>query len=186
MKSSIIFAAFLSGMAIANPVVKRQELDIDAYEAVPDAPVLSVPFGDDSDITTTTTYNPTAAASSAISAATADVTNLANATVVKRQTPPGCTINVVSNYAGTVTPNTDAAFEADPTIAEIANSAIPPPGYFLVDGFQNLKAAASDVSYKTYTSSSISSYNVNTCATRCTAMAGCQSFNICKKAQSNN
>jgi hypothetical protein len=78
-----------------------------------------------------------------------------------------------------VSPDTPDAFLADPDFTTAATSAVAPPGYFLAEGYQNLQASASDPSYLTYVSSQLTSYDPAACATLCTNMAGCVSFNIC-------
>jgi hypothetical protein len=82
-------------------------------------------------------------------------------------------------------PDTDTAFLAYAPFASAALDATDPPGYFLVEGFQNLQAAASDPSYITYVSSELTSYDPTACAALCTTMSGCNSFNICKFCQLN-
>jgi hypothetical protein len=142
---------------------------IDAYEAVPDVTPTGPPLGDNATQASPTLYNQDAAIASSTSTAVTDLS--------KRDS---CEINVVSNYAGTVSPDTDTAFLNDPTIASIANNAVPPPGYFLVTGYQNLQASAEAPSYLTFWQSDLSSYDVNACAAKCNSIQGCNSFVICR------
>jgi hypothetical protein len=174
MKPDTILMVLLSGMAIASPLQKRQDADdmtniIDAYEAVPDVTPTGPPLGDNATQASPILYNQDAAIASSTPTAVSDLS--------KRDS---CVINVVSNYAGTVSPDTDTAFLNDPTIASIANNAVPPPGYFLVAGYQNLQASAEAPSYLTFWQSDLSSYDVNACAAKCNSIKGCNSFDICR------
>lgn len=89
------------------------------------------------------------------------------------------------NAPAVVSPADDAAsFLANPAFAATANAAAAPPGYFLVEGFQNLPAGASDPSYLTYVSSPLDGYDPAQCAALCSGgtIPGCNSFNICKSS----
>lgn len=169
MKITAAFAATLMGFAAAAPVAEPQDIDFDAYNIVPIVPGVSAPVGVAPD---PVVYNPSGAATSAAAAATGTV----GADLSKRGS---CDAQPAGNYA-TVSPDTPAAFLADPDFSTIANAAVTPPGYFLSEGFVDLQASASDSTYLTYVSSSLSSYDTDQCATLCTAIAGCVSFNICK------
>lgn len=173
MKPDTILIILLSGLAIASPLEKRQDVNdmadiIDAYEAVPDVTPTGPPLGGNATQTSPTPYNQDAA----IASSTPD----AASGLAKRD---GCEVNVVSNYAGTVSPDTDTAFLNDPTMASIANNAVPPAGYFLVTGYQNLQASAEAPSYLTFWQSALSSYDTNACAAKCNSIQGCNSFVIC-------
>jgi hypothetical protein len=183
MKSVTILVALFSGLALATPIEKRQNAtDLDAlyaaYEEVPDVPEVAAPPGEPP--ARVPTYDPTAVITVTTNAT--DTTDDADTTVTKRG---GCTPDVISNYAGSVSPDTDTAFLNDPTIAQIATMASAPAGYVLVNGFKNLKASAQDGSYMTYWASQIQSYDVNACASKCTSITGCNGFNICESAFSN-
>jgi hypothetical protein len=168
MKTSSVLSFALFGFALGAPVAEPQDIDFDAYDSIPVAPDLTAPIGV---ITPTVVeYDADVAASSAVAGATDAV----NPDLTKRGS---CLAQAVGNYPA-ISPDTDVAFLANPTIASIANSAVAPPGYFLVAGYKNLQASASNPSYLTYISSPLSSYNPAQCATACTAMTGCSSFNI--------
>jgi hypothetical protein len=174
MKPVTLLVALLAGTAVASPLQKRQDADdlddiINAYEAVPDVTPTGPPLAVNSSQSSPTGYNQDAAIASSTPAAIANLNRR-----------DGCTVNVVSNYAGTVSPDTPTAFSNDPTIASIANSASPPPGYFLVSGYQNLNASAEAPSYLTFIQHDLSSYNVSQCAAKCNSISGCDSFVICK------
>ncbi len=177
MRASIVLSATLMGFAFAAP--KPQTLDdladiLAAYDAIPDSPNVAAPVGD---APQSIAYDPTAAASSAV----ADATDLSSPSfsskMKKRQA--ACSPEPAGNYP-TIMPDDPADFLANPNFASIANSAPTPPKFFLVDGFHNLEASASDSSYLTYISSPLSSYDTNACAAKCTSIHGCVSFNICR------
>lgn len=72
--------------------------------------------------------------------------------------------------------DTPANFNNDPNIAEQANKAnAAPKGYY--QNFKNLKAANSAMNYLGY-SVVTTGYDVDWCAAKCDAKAGCLSFNI--------
>jgi hypothetical protein len=177
MRASIVLSATLMGLAFAAPKPQTSD-DLDdilaAYDAIPDAPDVSAPVGD---APQPIAYNPTAAASSAIADATDVSTPSFSSKMKKRQA--ACSPEPAGNYPA-VQPDDTAHFLDNPDFASAANTAPTPPGFFLVDGFQNLQASASDSSYLTYISSPLSSYDTNQCAAKCTSIQGCVSFNICK------
>ena len=75
--------------------------------------------------------------------------------------------------------STDTAFLGDANIIAAANGATTPTGYTSV--FTNKKASLNGYVYMGYTVlKSTPAYDPSVCATKCDAMAGCQSFNICK------
>ena len=70
-----------------------------------------------------------------------------------------------------------AGFKADASIASIASGASTPAGYF--QNFKNLGAANSAMNYLGYTVvNTVKGYDVDYCAAKCNAKAGCLSFNI--------
>jgi hypothetical protein len=70
-----------------------------------------------------------------------------------------------------------AGFKADATIASVASGAGTPAGYF--QNFKNLGAANSAMNYLGYTVVNTGKgYDVDFCAAKCNAKAGCLSFNI--------
>ncbi|KAK8078902.1 hypothetical protein PG994_002709 [Apiospora phragmitis] len=70
--------------------------------------------------------------------------------------------------------DTPAGFLADADFAATALNADAPAGYF--DTFQNAKGSIEGVGYKTF--KTIDSYSTAACAGACTAMDGCNAFNI--------
>jgi hypothetical protein len=70
-----------------------------------------------------------------------------------------------------------AEFKADATIASVASGASTPAGYF--QNFKNLGAANSAMNYLGYTVVNTGKgYDVDYCAAKCNAKAGCLSFNV--------
>ncbi|KAM0709626.1 hypothetical protein Q7P35_003666 [Cladosporium inversicolor] len=73
--------------------------------------------------------------------------------------------------------STAAAFKADAIIASVASGASTPTGYY--QNFKNLGAANSAMNYLGYTVVDTGKgYDVDYCAAKCDAKAGCLSFNI--------
>jgi hypothetical protein len=172
----------LASLAISTPLQKRQEIDYDAYNDVPIASAVGAPMGVTAVQATTAAYNPSAAAASASAAVDADTPSPTDA-LKKRDTPagtiaPGCTaLAAVGNVAVTTTPDTPAAFAANPVFSNAALNAKTPNGYTLVTANKNGSAEAT--TYLTYTTKGMTSYDPSICAGYCTALAGCSSFNIC-------
>lgn len=71
-------------------------------------------------------------------------------------------------------PDTPAGFVADPYYAQAANNAAAPAGYTAM--FTNLNASNSANQYMGYTL--LPSYDVQSCASKCSAITGCNSVNI--------
>jgi hypothetical protein len=71
-----------------------------------------------------------------------------------------------------------SAFKADPTIASVANAAPTPSGY--TQNFKNLGGASNALGYLGYAmvNKGQTGYDVQWCANKCNAIAGCNSFNI--------
>jgi hypothetical protein len=71
-----------------------------------------------------------------------------------------------------------STFRADPNIASVANNANPAPtGYF--QSFKNLQGASSAMNYLGFVNvNTTKGYDVDFCAARCSANAGCLAFNI--------
>ena len=68
------------------------------------------------------------------------------------------------------------AFKADASIADAANAAKTPAGYY--NNFKNKQAANSAMNYLGYSIIQSGEYDVQYCADKCDAKAGCLSFNI--------
>ena len=71
-------------------------------------------------------------------------------------------------------PDTPTAFLGDTDFSSAALNAVPPAGY--QNTFTNLQGSCSTSGYLGYTT--LNSYDVDECATRCTAIDGCSGFNI--------
>lgn len=193
MRSSLLISTILLSGAFAVPIAEPQDLDLDAYDAICWAPAVGAPIGDD--VTTTVSYNPTAAVASIVasdisSAAIAAATTTAGA-CAPTETPaasrlakrgscapqnPGNYITIGPPVAPNDSPNSFlnyAPFTSD------AMNAVAPPDYVLVPGFQNLQYSAQNPIYLTYISSDLKFYDVNQCAAKCDSILGCTSFNIC-------
>lgn len=158
---SFALIALLAGAAIANPV--PQDLDWDAIEALDPVPTADIPVVDAEAAATTVSYVSATAAASVSSAVAAS--------------PTDATLKVRQATSDNTASSTDTAenWLANPQWASDANGATTPSGYSLV--YQNA-AGSSERVYGYMGYSTLDSYNVNTCASRCTAVSGCLSFNI--------
>lgn len=178
MKSTITLSTLLA-VATATPFLKARSLDISAYKAVPTVPVTGAPAGNT--VTASITYNPSSVASAAIAAATSSVA-IVNRRHKRSSCSNTCAVLAAGNGPSVNSPDTAAAFQADQNLADAALNAVTPPDYALVDGFQNVDAAAQSATYLTYISDSVTSYDPAICANACNNIQGCTSFNICKLA----
>lgn len=170
MRSFLIPAAF-AAFAIANPT--PQELDWDAIDALDPVPTASIPIVDAAAQATTISYS-AALAASTISAniaasgiSTADSSD-STSTSDKR--------GLIKRTDYTVNdPDTDIAFSAYAPFADAANNADVPSGY--TQTFTNLNASNNAFGYMGYTV--LDSYDTDLCASKCNAIDGCASFNLC-------
>ncbi|KAM0128194.1 hypothetical protein ACHAP3_008415 [Botrytis cinerea] len=174
MKSTITLSTLLA-VATATPFLKARSLDISAYKAVPTVPVTGAPAGNT--VTASITYNPSSVASAAIAAATSSVA-IVNRRHKRSSCSNTCAVLAAGNGPSVNSPDTAAAFQADQNLADAALNAVTPPDYALVDGFQNVDAAAQSATYLTYISDSVTSYDPAICANACNNIQGCTSFNI--------
>lgn len=102
--------------------------------------------------------------------------------IVKRSSMQSSTSSLVPTIcqvqptgAGPVpSPDTASAFLHDEALASSASAAPTPSGYINV--FTNLQKSNSAYGYLGFTT--LQSYDTQGCANKCTAMKGCQSFNI--------
>lgn len=174
MKASTVLSLALLGFAAASPV--PQDIDFDAYEAMPVLPEVAAPIGA-APTTTLAAYNQPSAISEAVAAATeTSDPDLTKRDLLKRGT---CKATAPGNGPA-VTPDTAEAFLAKKDFADAANNAKAPSGYFLVDGFTNLQGSINGPSYLTFISDPLTSYDTAACALKCNSIKGCNSFNICK------
>ncbi|TGO39945.1 hypothetical protein BHYA_0045g00390 [Botrytis hyacinthi] len=155
MKSTIALSTLLA-VATATPFLKARTLDISAYKAVPTAPVRGAPAGNTA--TASITYNPSSAAGAAIAAATSSVA-IVNRRQKRSSCSGTCAVLAAGNGPSVNSPDTAVAFQADQNFADAALNAVTPPGYALVDRFQNVDAAAQSATYLTYISDSVTSYD---------------------------
>jgi hypothetical protein len=83
----------------------------------------------------------------------------------------------IANYYN-VNVDSYSAFKADATISSVAVAAPTPSGY--TQNFQNLGGASNALGYLGYAvvNKGRTGYDVNWCANKCNAIAGCSSFNI--------
>jgi hypothetical protein len=170
MKFSTVLPVTFLSLALAAPVAEPQSIDFDVYNSIPVADSISAPVGIENE---GVIVQSVAVTTVAAAAATGNA-----AAVSKQRRTEDCTAQAAGNYA-TVYPDTDEAFLANPAFSAAATSAVAPPGYFLVAGFENLDASVSNPSYLTYVSSQLTAYDPSQCAPLCNAMAGCNSFNVC-------
>lgn len=156
-------AALLAGSAIAAP--RPQALDFEAIDEAGTVAVPSIPVVNAEQATNGVDYVPTAAAGSAAAAVNADPSN--TSLKVKRD-KSGCAKQPDSA-------DTAENFVADTKYSAVADGASAiPTGYFL--SFQNLKASSQTLGYMGY--STLESYDVDMCASRCNDIVGCSAFNI--------
>lgn len=178
MRPSTLFASGLVCLVAAAPAPRPQDINFDLAYALPD-PTYSV----NSDATAqTVTYTPSAIYASALPqitstnsvdtlAMTSDATN-----VVKRApatAAPSCTA-LPAGHGPIPSPDTPSAFLGDSDLADAANNAQTPSGYTL--SFQNFNASNNAYGYMGYTT--LTSYDVAGCASKCNAINGCVAFNI--------
>lgn len=187
MKYLPVVVAALVGLSSATPLQKRQDIDFDAYEAVPQLPDVAAPAGDVQAAAATYTASVVAEAAAAAATSGADETALNSGSdayvdgVSKRSLGglykrSACATRTPGTGPAVHSPDTASAFQAYPAFSAAATASPVPVGYNLV--VSDALAAAQDPTYMTYTI--LSSYNVATCEAFCQANQGCNSFNICK------
>ncbi|KAI1289053.1 hypothetical protein F5Y03DRAFT_64376 [Xylaria venustula] len=168
MKYSFALSAFAALCA-------AQELPWDVIESADPPPTVSVPWGAAS--ATTITYNSATAIASVVADISSDPlpqpTDLP-AVVQKREVVKrACQPQTLGN--GPV-PDDDSAsgFLSFSAFSEAANSATTPNGYAL--RYRNLNASSNAYGYMGFTL--LDSYDVQSCASQCTNIHGCSSFNV--------
>ncbi|CAD0106524.1 unnamed protein product, partial [Aureobasidium uvarum] len=125
-----------------------------------------------SDPSATAVFDSSADVTSAISVASEIAAATATPAVVKRD--GSCVQQPLVNIGHVTLPDTAAAFASDLWYGVQALTAILPTGY--VQTFSNLTASNSADQYVGFTL--MNSYDVAGCGQKCTAMDGCNSFNI--------
>lgn len=169
----VALAAAMAGMTLASPM--PQGLDLEALAVLPPPPTYTIATGLAAQTVTVDTASLVASVVSAISEVPLSTTGAA--IKAKRQaTASVCSGgNAQPTGSGPVTtPDTAAAFLANPAYGQAALAASTPPGYTQV--FKNLNASSSDYGYLGYTT--LSSYSTSQCAADCSAINDCWSFNI--------
>lgn len=161
MRYSLLPVA-LAALAAANPV--PQDLDWDAIEALDPIPTPSIPIVDAAAQATIVAYT----ASLAVSAVSADIAASGLSSADKR--------SIQKRGVAATSPDTDTGFLADERYADAATSAPTPSGY--VQAFSNLQASNNAYGYMGYTV--LDTYDTNLCASKCNAIDGCSSFNLCE------
>ncbi|KAF2228124.1 hypothetical protein BDZ85DRAFT_315612 [Elsinoe ampelina] len=158
----------LIALALAAPAPAPQDIEFDLVYALPN-PSSSV------DLTATVQvvkYDPTSVIQNAIPQITQDVHAEGPGSTLKKrlacQKQPAGAKNApaVADDAG--------SFKASVDFSNVANGAVTPSGY--TQTFKNLNASNNAYGYMGY--STLDSYDVTTCAGRCTKVNGCMSFNI--------
>ena len=168
MRSTFVAAA-LAAVAAAKPL--PQELDFDLLETISAIPTATVPVVGIS--ATTVEYNPTTA--SAAVAASVSASGIVTSVAEKRDIERRSACAPQPTGAGPLTtPDTVAAFKANPVYSSAAVQASTPAGY--TNAFTNLNASNNAYGYLGYTT--LPSYDVASCSAKCDAIQGCQSFNI--------
>ncbi|KAG9604620.1 hypothetical protein KCU77_g679, partial [Aureobasidium melanogenum] len=180
MRSTLAALALVASIVNAQ---NAQSVDLAGLAAIPTG-VFNIPvvYADaNGSVITATTLAASATASSDPSA-----TNLVNSaarasvtptSVSKRETHHKRDGNCAVQPEGidyNSAPDTPLAFAIDPYYAVAAETAVVPAGYTTV--FTNLNASNSANKYMGY--SLLSFYDVKTCASHCSSVAGCESFNI--------
>ncbi|KAH8887970.1 hypothetical protein GQ53DRAFT_826543 [Thozetella sp. PMI_491] len=169
MRSALTTSAILYGLALGNPIIQRQQLDLDAWEAAATLASTAAPPIGDAAPQETISYDPVAIQSAVVAQVTAapvaEATDGAAAVIAKR----AATTCTTRTFHG-------------PKVTSPADTPLPflrgiPSGYNVVQGFVNLQATAQNTNYLTYTSK-LSSYDPDTCAQLCDGMAGCNAFVI--------
>lgn len=173
-----VIAALLAQHACAAPA--PQGIDFDAVATLPPLPTYTISIGLASQSVSVNQASLIASVISAESVVPLSTQASEQETVIdKRQAAASvCTGGTpLATGAGPLTtPDTAAAFEANPVYSSIASNAPIPTGYTQV--FVNADGSSSDYAYLGYTT--LKSYDTNSCAQQCNAITDCFSINICK------
>ncbi|RYC56894.1 hypothetical protein CHU98_g9302 [Xylaria longipes] len=169
MKYSLAFSALVALCA-------AQELPWDVIDSADPPPAVTVPYGAAS--ATIVAYN----SETAIAAVVSDVVNdpLPQATdspdlpVEKREVVKRACQPQTPGYGPVPDDDTAAGFLSYSGFADAANSAATPDGYSV--NYRNLKSSSNAYGYMGFTL--LESYDTQACATQCTNINGCHSFNI--------
>ena len=152
-------SSYRTATAVASASIEQSESPLSVFPAV--ISVIINAAGEDDD------------SNDASATATATATDSPDKRDLERRT--ACAAQAkISNYYS-VNDSSRSAFKADPIISSVALAAPTPSGYF--NNFKNQPGAISAYAYLGY-SVIKAGYDVASCATKCTAMSGCLSFNI--------
>ncbi|ORY63272.1 uncharacterized protein BCR38DRAFT_344496 [Pseudomassariella vexata] len=167
MKAALSLPAF-AALAMAGPLVPRQDIDFVLVEDAPDPTLVMVPVGPTAQ---SVTYDLAAATRSATAnPLPVEAVEKRGATLVARspcQPQP-------SGSGPRVSPDTDNAFLSSTELSSIAAAAPIPTDYSRM--FVNLHASSSAYGYQGFTT--LESYDTNLCAAKCNDILGCFGFNI--------
>ncbi|KAF4551540.1 Hypothetical protein D9617_13g100410 [Elsinoe fawcettii] len=167
--SKVAVVSALAALAQAAPAPAPQDIEFDLVYALPN-PSSSV------DLTATAQvvkYDPTSILQDALPQITQDphTDDGAGSTLRKRA---ACQKQPAGAKNAPTVADDPASFKASVDFANAANNAVTPAGY--TQTFKNLKASNNAYGYMGY--STLDSYDVATCAGRCTKINGCMSFNL--------
>ncbi|KAG9728145.1 hypothetical protein KCU73_g12442, partial [Aureobasidium melanogenum] len=165
MKSSTAFASAFAVLAGASPLVARQELDFNLLNTAPNVTTASIPIGPTAE---SVTYD--------LAQATAQATASAlPVQAVKRDLSARAACASQPLGSGPVpSPDTDTAFLSSTDLSAAANNAVTPNGYY--NTFTNLQGSSNSYGYLGFTT--LASYDVQACASKCDAIRGCSGINI--------
>lgn len=177
MRFSLATVPALAALAAALPAPAPQEIDLDAVIAAPD-PTYSEAVGVTAQVITLDATAIAAQVTSAVSSVSVDVSDVLSGTAIAKRDNAKRTACApqptgVAAYA-VGSPDTASAFAAAASFSSIASAASTPSGYS--NTFVNLNASNSAYGYLGYTT--LSTYDTNSCATKCNAINGCMSFNL--------
>lgn len=171
MRLSLIIATYVS-------IAASQDLDWDAVLQADPLPTASIPvvYATSGKAVTaaTLTYSESAILASLVESISSDATATDGAYRLARRASP-TTCQAQPTGAGPVpSPDTPSAFLSYSSFASAASGASVPSGY--VNTFTNLNASNNAYGYLGFTT--LTSYDTAACAKKCTAIDGCQAFNI--------
>ncbi|KAI0197983.1 hypothetical protein F4808DRAFT_269718 [Astrocystis sublimbata] len=168
MKYSLAFSAFIALCA-------AQDFPWDVIDSADPPPTVTVPYG--ADDATIVAYNSQTAVAAVVADIISDplpqdvnpVTSNDKRDLVKRACQP-------QTLGKGPVPDVDtaAAFLSYPAFKNAAESAATPTGFAL--NYRNLNASSNAYGYMGFTL--LDEYNTQTCASKCTKINGCRSFNI--------
>lgn len=179
MLRSAAFVA-LGALSLTNALPHAQQLDLDAIATIPVQTTFSMATGLASQLVTVDQASLTASVVAEATKAPLTTAVDASPAAAKRTAASSCSRGAAqpTGPAGLAyTPDTPAGFQQTSTWSAAANAAVAPAGW--TQTFQNLNASTSmGLGYLGYTT--LQSYDVNSCAARCSSITNCHAINICK------